>query len=166
MLAPLIRSAVHSVDPEAGVDLNQQTMAELVSASVAKPRFNSILLGAFAGAALLLAAVGIYGVMAHAVTRRTREIGIRMALGASPSRVLTLVLRQSVTLTIIGAAIGLLGAAFVTRYLEGMLFQLTPLDPRTFASIAVLFVLVGLLASYLPAVRASSVDPLIALRQH
>ena len=166
VLAPLIRSAVHSVDPEAGVDLNQQTMAELVSASVAKPRFNTILLGTFAVVALLLAAVGIYGVMAHVVTHRTREIGIRMALGAAPSRVLALVLRQSVTLTAIGAAIGLLGAAAVTRYLEGMLFELTPLDPPTFVAVAVLFVLVALLASYFPAARASSVDPLVALREN
>lgn len=155
VLAPLIRSALHSIDPQAGVDLNQQTMTELVSASVAKPRFNTILLGTFAVVALLLAAVGIYGVMAHVVTRRTREIGIRMALGAAPSRVLTLVLGQSVTLTAIGAATGLLGAAAVTRYLEGLLFELTPLDPPTFVAVAVLFVLVALLASYLPAARAS-----------
>jgi putative ABC transport system permease protein len=137
-----------------------------VSASVAKPRFNTILLGTFAVVALVLAAVGIYGVMAHVVTRRTREIGIRMALGAAPSRVLTLVLRQSVTLTAIGATIGLLGAAAVTRYLEGMLFELTPLDPPTFVAVAVLFVLVALLASYLPAARASSLDPLVALREN
>jgi putative ABC transport system permease protein len=164
VLAPLIRSAVHRVDPEAGVNLNQQTMVELVSSSVAKPRLNTMILGAFAAVALVLAAVGIYGVMAHAVTRRTREIGIRMALGAAPSRVLTLVLRQSVTLTALGAAIGLLAAAAVTRYLQGMLFELTPLDPPTFVSVAVLFVLVALLASYLPAARASSVDPVVALR--
>jgi ABC-type antimicrobial peptide transport system permease subunit len=89
-----------------------------------------------------------------------------MALGAAPSKVLTLVLGQSVTLTAIGAAIGLLGAAAVTRYLEGMLFELTPLDPPTFAAVAVLFVLVTLLASYLPAARASSLDPLAALREN
>jgi putative ABC transport system permease protein len=166
VLATLIRSAVHSVDPEAGVDLNQQTMAGLVSASVAKPRFNTILLGTFAVLALVLAAVGVYGVMARAVTHRTREIGIRMALGAAPSTVLTLILRQSMTLTIMGAALGLLGAAAVTRYLEGMLFELTPLDPPTFVGVAVLFVLVALLASYLPAMRASSVDPLVSLREN
>ena len=166
VLAPLIRSAVHSVDPEAGVDLNQQTLADLVSASVAKPRFNTILLGTFAVVAFLLAAVGIYGVMAHLVTHRTREIGIRMALGAAPSSVLILVLRQSVALTAIGAAIGLLGAAAVTRYLEGMLFELAPLDPPTFVAVALLFVLVALVASYFPAARASHVDPLAALREN
>jgi putative ABC transport system permease protein len=164
VLGPLIRSVVRSVDPEAGVNVDQQTMADLVSASVAKPRFNTFLLGAFAIVALVLATVGIYGVMAHAVTQRTREIGIRMALGAAPLRVLAIILRQSVTLTSIGAAIGLLGATAVTRYLESMLFGLTPLDPPTFVAVALLFVLVALLASYVPAARASSIDPVVALR--
>lgn len=166
VLAGLIRSAVQSVDPEAGVNLNQQTMSELVSASVAKPRFNTVLLGTFAVVALVLAAVGIYGVMAHAVTQRAREIGIRMALGAAPARVLLLVLGQSVMLTAFGAVIGLLGAGAVTRYLEGMLFELTPLDPPTFFGVALLFVLVALLASFFPAARASGVDPLVALREN
>ena len=164
LLGPLIRSVVRSVDPEAGVNLNQQTMAELVSASVAKPRFNTFLLAAFAIVALVLATVGIYGVMAHAVTQRTREIGIRMALGAAPLKVLAVVLRESVTLTGIGAAIGLLGAAAVTRYLKSILFNLTPLDPPTFVAVALLFILVALLASYVPAARASRIDPLVALR--
>ena len=114
--------------------------------------------------ALALAVVGIYGVVSHAVTQRTREIGIRMAIGAAPSRVLAAVLRQSLTLTGIGAAIGLLGAAAVTRYLESMLFELTPLDPPTFVAVAVLFLVVGLMAACLPALRASRVDPLVALR--
>jgi putative ABC transport system permease protein len=165
VLAPAIRSVVRQVDPEAGVDLNQQTMAEMVSASVAKPRFNMFLLGAFAVLALALAAVGIYGVMAHAVIQRTREIGIRMALGATASSVVALVLRQSAALTAVGAAIGFFGAAAVTRYLKSMLFGLTPLDPLTFLVVAALFVTVALLASYLPAARASRIDPLVALRQ-
>jgi ABC-type antimicrobial peptide transport system permease subunit len=139
-----------------GVDLSQQRMVELISASVARPRFNMFILGAFAMVALALAVVGIYGVVSHAVTQRTREIGIRIAIGASPSRVLAAVLQQSLTLTGIGAAIGLLGAAAVTRYLESMLFELTPLDPSTFAAVAMLFLLVALLASYLPAARASA----------
>jgi putative ABC transport system permease protein len=163
-LGPLIRSVVRGVDPELGVDLSQQTMAELVSASVAKPRFNAFVLGAFAVVALALATVGIYGVMSHAVTQRTREIGIRIAIGAPPSRVLAAVLRQSLTLTGIGAAIGLLAAAAVSKYLKSMLFELTPLDPSTFAAVAVLFFVVALLAAYLPAARASRVDPLVALR--
>ena len=164
LLAPLVRSAVRSVDPQLGVDLNQQSMAEMVSASVARPRFNTFVLGAFAIVALALAIVGIYGVLSHAVTQRTREIGIRMAIGAAPSRVRAAVLRQSLTLTGLGAAVGLLGAAAVTRYLESMLFEVTPLDPSTFVAVAVLFLLVALLASYLPAARASRVDPLVALR--
>jgi putative ABC transport system permease protein len=98
------------------------------------------------------------------VTQRTREIGIRMAIGATPSRVRIAVLRQSLTLTGIGVVIGLLCAAAVTRYLESVLFELTPLDPSTFIAVAVLFVLVALLASYVPAARASRVDPLVALR--
>lgn len=164
VLGPRVRSAVRSVDPVLGVDLSQHTMAGLISESVAKPRFNAFVLGAFAIVALALAAVGIYGVMSHAVTQRTREIGIRMAIGAAPSRVLAAVLRQSMAVTAIGAVGGLLGAAAVTKYLKSMLFELTPLDPWTFAAVAVLFLLVALLASYLPAARASRVDPLVALR--
>lgn len=163
-VASLIRSSVRSVDPQLGAALNQHTMVELISASVARPRFNMFVLGAFAIVALALAVVGIYGLLSHAVTQRTREIGIRMAIGATPSRVRITVLRQSLTLTGIGVVIGLLCAAAVTRYLESMLFELTPLDPSTFIAVAVLFVLVALLASYVPAARASRVDPLVALR--
>jgi putative ABC transport system permease protein len=164
VLAPLIRSVVRGVDPQLGVDLNQQTMSELMSASVARPRFNTFVLGAFAVVALVLAIVGVYGVVSHAVTQRTREIGIRMAIGAAPSRVLGAVLRQSLTLTGIGAALGMLVAAGLTSYLESMLFELTPLDPPTFVAVGVLFVVVGLMAACLPALRASRIDPLVALR--
>jgi putative ABC transport system permease protein len=164
VLASLIRSVVRDVNPQLGVDLDQQTMSELVSASVARPRFNTFVLGSFAVVALVLAIVGVYGVMSYAVTQRTREIGIRMAIGAAPSDVLAAVLRQSLMVTSIGAAIGMLVAAGLTRYLESMLFELNPLDPPTFVAVAVLFLLVGLLAACLPAVRASRVDPLVALR--
>ncbi len=163
-LASLIRSAVRGVNPQLGADLNQQTMAELVAASVTRPRFNTFVLGAFAVVALLLAIVGVYGVMSHAVTQRTREIGIRMAIGAAPLRVLTGVLRQSFVLTAAGAVTGLIVAAALTRYLETMLFELTPLDPPTFVAVAVMFLVVGLMGACLPAVRASRVDPLVALR--
>lgn len=155
---------VHHAD-QLGVDFDQPSMVELISASVARPRFNMFVLGAFAIVALTLAIVGIYGVLSHAVTQRTREIGIRMAMGAAPSRVRNTVVRQSLTLTGIGLVIGSLGAAAVTRYLESMLFELAPLDPSTFAAVAVLFLLVALFAAYLPAARASRVDPLVALRQ-
>jgi predicted permease len=164
VLASLIRSVVRDLNPQLGVDLNQRTMSELVSASVARPRFNTFVLGAFAVVALVLAIVGVYGVMSHAVTQRTREIGIRMAVGATPSHVLAAVLRQSMMLTSIGAVMGMLVAAGLTRYLESMLFELTPLDPPTFVAVAVLFLVVGPMAACLPALRASRVDPLVALR--
>jgi len=163
-LGPLIRAVVLGVDPQLGVDLNQQTMTELVSASVATPRFNTFVLSAFAAAALALAIVGIYGVMSHAVTQRTREIGIRMAAGAVPSQVLATILRQSLMVTGTGAVIGLLVAASATRYLESMLFELTPLDPWTFLAVAVMALVAAVLAAYPPAARASRVDPLVALR--
>jgi len=163
-LGPLIRSTVSDIDPRLGVDLNQQTMAELTSASVATPRFNTFVLSAFAAVALALAIVGIYGVLSHAVTRRTREIGIRMAVGAVPSRVLAMILRQSLMVTGTGALVGLLIAAGTTRYLESMLFELTPLDPWTFLAVAGMALGVAVLAAYPPAARASRVDPLAALR--
>jgi putative ABC transport system permease protein len=163
-LASLIRSVVRDVNPQLGMNLDQQTMAELVSASVARPRFHTFVLGAFAVVALVLAIVGVYGVMSHAVTQRTREIGIRMAIGAAPSHVLAAVLRHSLMVTGIGAAMGMLVAAGLTSYLESMLFELTPLDPPTFVGVAVLFLAVGLMAACLPALRASRVDPLVALR--
>jgi putative ABC transport system permease protein len=163
-LGPLIRSTVKDIDPRLGVDLNQQTLAELTSASVATPRFNTFVLSAFAAVALALAIVGIYGVLSHAVTRRTREIGIRMAVGAVPSRVLAMILRQSLMVTGTGAVIGLLMAAGTTRYLESMLFELTPLDPWTFLAVAAMALVVAVLAAYPPAARASRVDPLAALR--
>jgi predicted permease len=163
-LGPLIRSTVKDVDPRLGVDLNQQSMAELTSASVATPRFNTFVLSAFAAVALALAIVGIYGVLSHAVTRRTQEIGIRMAIGALPSQVLAMIIRQSLMVTGAGAVVGLLMAAGTTRYLESMLFELTPLDPWTFLAVAMMALVVAVLAAYPPAARASRVDPLAALR--
>ena len=163
-LGQLIRSAVLGIDPQLGVDLSQQTMAELASASVATPRFNTFVLSAFATVALALAIVGIYGVLSHAVTLRTHEIGIRMAVGAVPSQVLAMILRQSLMVTGTGAVVGLLMAAGATRYLESMLFELTPLDPWTFLAVAVMALVVAVLAAYPPAARASRVDPVAALR--
>ncbi|MGE3490227.1 MAG: ADOP family duplicated permease [Vicinamibacterales bacterium] len=165
-LGPLIRSTVRNIDSRLGVDLNQQTMAELTSASVATPRFNTFVLSAFAVVALALAIVGIYGMLSHAVTRRTQEIGIRMAVGAAPSQVLAMILRHSLMVTGTGAAVGLLMAAGTTRYLESMLFELTPLDPWTFLAVAAMALVVAVLAAYPPAARASRVDPLVALRHH
>ena len=124
----------------------------------------AVLLGIFAGVAMTLAAAGIYGVVAYSVTLRTREIGIRMALGARRSQVLVLVLRQSLALIAIGLVLGVGGAAAATRYLAGLLFGLTPLDPATFAGVATAFAAVAMLASYIPARRATLADPLEALR--
>lgn len=122
------------------------------------------MLSAFAAVALALAIVGIYGLLSHAVTRRTHEIGIRMAVGAVPSQVLAMILRQSLTVTGTGAVVGSLMAAGTTRYLESMLFELTPLDPWTFLAVAVMALVVAVLAACPPAARASRVDPLAALR--
>ncbi|MBA3357254.1 MAG: FtsX-like permease family protein [Pyrinomonadaceae bacterium] len=141
-----------------------QTMHEVAAASFAARRFNMLLLAIFAGLALVLAAVGIYGVMSYAVTQRTQEIGIRMALGAQASDVLKLIVRNGMTLTLIGTAAGLAGAFALTRLMTSMLFGVTPTDVRTFATVSLVLIVVAFLACYLPARRATKVDPLIALR--
>ncbi len=123
-----------------------------------------MLLGVFAGVAMVLAAIGIYGVLGYLVSHRTREIGIRMALGARRRQVVALVLRQTAVLTIVGVVAGVAGAALLSRYLEGLLFGLTPLDVTTFVAVVVMFGAVAALASYVPARRATRVDPLVALR--
>jgi ABC-type antimicrobial peptide transport system permease subunit len=162
-VAPAIREAVRAVDPQSPVSY-EQSFEEVIHETFARPREMAWLVGAFAGLALILSAVGVYGVMAYLASARTREIGIRVALGARRSDVLGLVLRQILVLTALGIVSGLAGAAGVTRYLEGMLFGLTPLDPTTFIAVALVFASVATLASYLPARRATKVDPLIALR--
>ena len=162
-LTPLVRDIVHGLSASAGL-YNVATMDELVSNSLSRPRMYATLLGIFAGVAVVLSAVGIYGVIAYAVAQRTREIGIRMALGAERTDVVRLVLRQSLTWTLMGIVLGLGGAAAVTRYLEGLLYGLTPLDISTFAAASLTFLLIALVASYVPARRATRVDPVIALR--
>jgi putative ABC transport system permease protein len=160
---PQVRDVVRQVDPQ-GAIYNVASMDLIVSNAVARPRMYAVLLGIFASVAVLLAVIGIYGVMAYAVAQRTRELGIRIALGARRAQVLGLVLRQSLALIVIGIALGLSGAAAVTRYLKGLLFGLTPLDTPTFLAVSLTFALVATLASYLPARRATRIDPLIALR--
>ena len=143
---------------------NVRSMDAIIAESAAPTWFITVLLMTFGGSALLLAAIGVYGLMAYSVTQRTHEIGIRVALGAPRSDVIGLVLRQGAAMTAVGIVLGLVGAAVVTRYLEGMLFDLTPLDPTTFIAVSLMFAAVATLASYVPARRATKVDPIVALR--
>ena len=162
-VVPSLRGMLRELDAQARL-FNVAPMDQLVATTIARPRMYAVLLGILAGVGLALAAIGIYGVMAYGVAQRTREIGICMTLGAQRAEVMHLVLRQSLVLTGIGVSLGLLGAAMVTRSLERLLFGLTPLDPPTWVAVSVLFVAIALLASYVPARRATKVNPLIALR--
>ena len=162
-LAGLIQHEVAALDPEQPVG-RVATLDELMEASTAQPRFRTFLLGSFAGIALLLSAIGIYGVMAYTVSRRTREVGVRMALGARPVDILKLIFGQSMTLTLLGVGFGLVGAYAVTRVMKTLLFGVTSTDPFTFTSVTLLLCSVALLASYIPARRAMGVDPMAALR--
>ena len=136
----------------------------MLDESIAQRRLNMLLMGLFGGLAMLLSAVGIYGLLSHAVTQRTQEMGIRMALGAQVSDVLKLVLKQGMMLALAGEAIGLLGAFMLTRLMQGLLFGVTPNDATTFVAVVGVLTTVALLACYLPARRATKVDPLVALR--
>jgi hypothetical protein len=163
LAAHAIAGAVHAVDTYAGID-GMRPMEQLVSSAIARPRFYAIVFGVFAAVAAVLAAIGVYGVLAYAVAQRTQEIGIRMALGAQKGQVIALVLCNGALLAVVGVAVGLAGAAVASRLLQGMLFGITPLDLRTFIGVAVTFGLVAVAAAYLPARRATRVDPLVALR--
>jgi len=162
-LLPAIRSEVWSLDKDLPV-ARVRTMDQLLSESVAQPRFRTLLLAVFAAVALLLATVGIYGVMSYSVTQRTHEIGIRMALGANPGEIVKMVVSQGLKLALIGAGVGLIGAYVATRLFENLLFDVSATDPMTFAFISVLLIATALLASYIPARRATKVDPMAALR--
>jgi putative ABC transport system permease protein len=140
------------------------TMERIRSRSIAQPRLTALLLSVFAGLALILAAVGIYGVMAYSVTQRTHEMGLRMALGARASDVLALVIGQGMLLAVIGVGLGLAGALAMTRVLEKFLWGVRPTDPAVFIALSLLLGAVATLASYVPARRATHVDPMVALR--
>ena len=158
-----VRSRIYEVDPDQPV-YNLRTMERVLSESVSQRRLNMLLLGVFAATALLLALVGVYGLISNSVTQRTREIGIRMALGAQKGDVLRLIIKQGMMLTVTGIVVGLATALAVTRYLSSLLHEVNDKDPLTFATISLVVAIVALFACYLPARRATKVDPLIALR--
>jgi predicted permease len=159
-----IRGAVRSVDKDEPI-ANVRTMDDLIASSMGQRRLSMTLLGVFAGIALLLASVGIYGVMAYSVVQRTRELGLRMALGARQSDVLGLVLRQGMTLVLTGVVIGVICALAITRVMASQLYSVRPTDPLTFISVALLLAVIALVATLLPAWRATMVDPTVALRE-
>jgi len=166
-LIPALKRAVLGVEPAIpmnGGGTGFSTMAELAAGDLSVQRFNTSLLSVFAVAALLLAVIGIYGLMAYAVAQRTREMGIRMALGARQRDVLALVIRQGMRLAVIGIMLGLGGAVAGTRVLSSLLYDVTPTDPLTLAGVAMLLAIVALLACWFPARRATRVDPTVALR--
>jgi len=162
-LAATVQREVAALDKDQPVS-DLRTLEDVVAAAVGPQRFAMLLLGAFAALALILASIGIYGVMAFAVSQRTHEIGIRMALGALRSNVLGMVVGEALLLTLIGAGLGLAGALALTRLLSSLLFSVRPTDPLTFAVGSLVLVGVSALASYIPARRATRVDPIVALR--
>jgi putative ABC transport system permease protein len=162
-LTPAARAEVKAFDPDQ-IIWRTQTLEQLLGTSVAPRRFNMMLLGIFAGVALVLAAVGLYGVMSYSVTWRTHEIGIRMALGARRADVLRLVVRQGMIMALIGLGIGLIGAFSLSRVMRSLLHGVSPTDPLTFTGVSIVLLCVALLACLIPARRATRVDPIVALR--
>jgi putative ABC transport system permease protein len=162
-LAASIRQAAAEVDKTASVS-DIKTMDHIVSDAVTQPRFNLVLLGLFSGIALLLSAAGIYGVTAYSVSQRTHEFGIRMALGAQVGDVLRMIIRQGMLLISVGVVLGLVASFALTRLLRTLLFGVSASDPLTFVAITLLLTFVALVACYIPARRATKVDPLVALR--
>jgi ABC-type antimicrobial peptide transport system permease subunit len=163
MLISAISNAVHEVDREQPV-VGVITMDDILADSLSHQRFNMLLLSAFSGLALLLAAIGIYSVLAYSVRRRMSEIGVRMALGAQRGDILSMILGQGTKLVLIGAGIGIAAAFGLTRLMASQLFGVTATDPLTFLSVSALIILVALAACYIPARRATRVDPIVALR--
>ena len=158
-----VRKVLAAMDPDAPL-YQVQTMEDYLALDLGRARFQTVLLGLFAGIALLLTAVGLYGVMSFTVLQRTHEIGIRVALGARRADVLRMVLSKSLALTGVGLAIGMIGASMVTRLLADLLYEVKPTDPATLVAVSMLLIAVSALASYIPARRAARVDPMVALR--
>jgi predicted permease len=158
-----VRQEIRAMDPTLPI-ANVRTMDDVIGATLSAPRFTGMLLTAFAGLALLLSAIGIYGVLSYVVSRRTREIGIRVAIGAGRMQVLRLVLGQGLVLTLTGVFIGLVAAFWASALMRDLLYGVTPTDPLTFVAVGVVLTLIALLASLVPALRATRVDPLVALK--
>jgi putative ABC transport system permease protein len=163
-VAPLLRSVLHDVDPQLAVD-QVETIERLQHESLASPRITTILLGIFAGLALVISASGIAGIMALSVSQRTRELGIRMALGQQTSSVLRMVVQQGLVVALAGTVLGLIGAMALGRLLSSLLYATSPTDIFTFAGVSLLFIAVAGLACFVPAHRVTLIDPFIALRQ-
>jgi putative ABC transport system permease protein len=164
LLVDEVRAAVAAENPSVPL-YDLMTMEQRIRNSMSRARFNALLLVAFAGLAVVLAAVGLYGVLAYSVLQRTREIGLRMALGARAKDVVQLMVSQGMRLVVVGIALGLAGSLVLTRLMRNLLYEVRPTDPVTFAGVTLLFVCLTFLACYLPARRAAHVDPLAALRQ-
>jgi putative ABC transport system permease protein len=164
LMARPVREAIHSVDKDMPLS-NVQSMDQMLESSLGQRRLSMILLGAFSAIALVLASIGIYGVLAYSVTQRSRELGIRMALGAARGRVLRLVIGQGMALAVVGIAIGLAGALALTRLLGTQLYSIKPTDPATFAGVSFLLAAIAFVATLVPALRATRVDPVVALRE-
>jgi ABC-type antimicrobial peptide transport system permease subunit len=158
-----VRRAVRRIDSRE-IIYSVQTLDEVLAGSLAARRISMVLLGIFAAMALLLSCVGIYGVISYTVGQRTREIGVRMALGAQRGDVMRMVLREGLTMAFTGVAFGTVAALALARLIASQLFDVSPQDPLTFAAIAIVLILAALLACYLPARRALRVDPVVALR--
>jgi putative ABC transport system permease protein len=162
-MASAVREALRAVDPDLPL-LQPQTLSTRIAQTVADRRLALVLLATFAALALLLASLGVYSVMAHLVAFRTSEIGIRMALGASPGAVMRMVLGHGRRLTLIGIAIGIAGGLAISRLMQQVLFEVDPADPLIYFAVSAILLLVAEMASFLPARRATRIDPVIALR--
>jgi len=158
-----IRRVIRSIDPAQPI-ADIRTMDQVIADTFSRQHFSTLLLAGFSAASLLLAAIGIYGILAYAVSERTREIGVRVAIGATPARVVSLIIRAAAPPVTAGVLLGISGALAFTGLLRGMLFQISPRDPLTFVVVPAILALVALMAAYLPARRAAYLDPMVALR--